>query len=131
MFKKSKFKWEFAESLPDFWFLIAKNIINLDIIHIFSTENICIPEAVKNIFSQSNKKNHEANLNIYHTGRTLSNLADKIKSVLASKQLWYYTSNSETKQLEPKESNMEPTEFTHKHEEEFKSEGNFCYLCTI
>ena len=76
-----------------------------------------------------NKKNHEANLNIYHTGRTLSNLADKIKSVLASKQLWYDTSNSETKQLEPKESNMEPTEFTHKYGEESKSEGNFYYQC--
>ena len=54
IFEKSKCKWEFAESLLDFWFLIAQNVINLDIVYIFSSENIVIPEVIKNTISQVN-----------------------------------------------------------------------------
>ena len=69
---------EFATSSGDLWYLLSKNIENLDIIHIFSSEPQRVPDSVLK-YLQDNKASN--NLKIMKTGSSMKDYSRVVTQI--------------------------------------------------
>ena len=72
------FECEFATSSGDLWHLLSKNIQNLDIIHIFSSEPQRVPDSVLK-YLQDNKRSQ--NLKVMKTGNSIKDYSRVVAQI--------------------------------------------------
>ena len=84
---------EFATSSGDLWHLLSKNIQNLDIIHIFSSEPQKVPDSVLK-YLQDNKASK--NLKVMKTGSSMQDYS-RVVAQISSKIVIYLATNEQLK----------------------------------
>ena len=84
---------EFATSSGDLWHLLAKNIQNLDIIHIFSSEPQRVPDSVLKYLYDKSAFN---NLKIIKTGSSMQDYS-RVVAQISSKIVIYLSKNEQLK----------------------------------
>ena len=74
-----KIECDVANSYGDVWFLLRKNVENLDKIHLFSSERQEVPEAVKRFFTEMNSDN---SWRYHYTGSSIEGYVSKVNLVI-------------------------------------------------
>ena len=75
----SNVQWEISNSIADTWFLLSKNVENLDLIHHFSSEKQVPPDTVKRYLKE---KGFESILKYHYTGSSIKGYESKVQFVL-------------------------------------------------
>ena len=77
--KWSNVQWEISNSIADTWFLLSKNVENVDLIHHFSSEKQVPPEIVKRYLKE---RGFENILKYHYTGGSVKGYESKVQFVL-------------------------------------------------
>ena len=75
----SNVQWEISNSIADTWFLLSKNVENLDLIHHFSSEKQGPPDTVRRFLKE---KGFEKILKYHYTGSSIKGYESKVQFVL-------------------------------------------------